>query len=111
MRRADRSVALLADDELGAPGDGIPIFVRRVRPFVDLGAVDEHHEVGVLLDRARLAQVGELRALVLRRALFRRARELRERHHRYIELLRERLERTRDETDLLLPALGVERPR
>ena len=33
--------------------------------LVVLVAVDEHHHVGVLLDRARFTQIGELRPLVL----------------------------------------------
>jgi hypothetical protein len=37
-------------------------------------AIDEHHHVGVLLDRARLAQVRQLRALVL--AVLHLARQL-----------------------------------
>ena len=52
----------------------IPCTSSRVG-LVDLFAVDEDDEVGVLLDRARLAQVGEDRALVLAR--LDRARELR----------------------------------
>src|SRR5688572_32707250 len=50
LDRADRAVALLADDHLGhATLGGVLV--------VDLVAVDERDEVGVLLDGARLAQV------------------------------------------------------
>src|SRR3954466_9313423 len=47
----DRAVALLADDHLGAPLR--LLLVGRV----DLIAVDEEDQVGILLDGARLAQV------------------------------------------------------
>ncbi len=90
-RRADRAVALLADDDLGHA-----LFLR-VR-VVDLVAVDEQDEVGILLDRARLAKVRHHRPLV--RPLLERAIELRERHHRHAQLLRQRLHRARDLGDL-----------
>ena len=94
---ADRTVALLADDDLGFALERVAVLVHR--PVVELLAVEEHDQVGVLLDGARLAQVGELRALVVARALLRRARELRQRDDRNAQLLRERLEPARDLTD------------
>ncbi len=48
-------------------------------------AIDEHHDVGVLLDRARFPKVGELRALVF--ALFDRTRQLGQRDDRDRQLL------------------------
>ena len=54
---ADRAVALLADDDLG------DALVLRLR-VVDLVAIDEQDHVGVLLDRARFAQVRHHRPLV-----------------------------------------------
>src|SRR5205085_3314507 len=54
---ADGAVALLADDDLG---DALLLGIL----VVDLVAVDEGHEVGVLLDRSRLAEVGELWTVV-----------------------------------------------
>src|SRR5690606_8189950 len=69
--------------------------------------VDEEDHVRVLLDRSGLAEVGELRALVLSAARLDTAVELRERHHRDLELLRQRLERAADLADLLLPALDL----
>ncbi len=83
---AGGAVALLADDDFGDAGD----LVHLVLPFLMLGgvgarllageviflAVDEEHHVGVLLDRAGFAQVGQLRALVV--AVFDLARKLRE---------------------------------
>jgi hypothetical protein len=54
---ARRTVALLADDQLGDAG---VLFVG----LVDVLAVNEEDDVRVLLERARLAQVRELRAMV-----------------------------------------------
>ena len=71
---------------------------------VVLVAVDEEDEVGVLLDRAGLAEVGEDRALVL--ALLDGARELGERDDRHVEVAGEHLQRARDLRDLLHPVLG-----
>ena len=66
-----------------------PLHLVVVR-LVDLLAEDEDDEVGVLLDRARFAQVGEDRPLVLAR--LDRARELREGDDRDRELLGQRLQ-------------------
>ena len=65
---------------------------------VDLVAIDQHDQVRVLLDGARLAQVGHHGLLVV--ALFDAAVELRQRDHRHLQLLGERLERARDLRDL-----------
>src|SRR5262249_12395824 len=65
---ADRTVALLGDDDLGDP------FLLGVL-VVDLIAIDERDEIGVLLDRTRLAKVGQLRT-VIAGALLRTARQL-----------------------------------
>src|SRR4051812_924426 len=56
---ADRPVALLADDDLG----GALGILRDIAVGVAilLLAIDEHDDVGVLLEGAGLAQVGELR--------------------------------------------------
>src|SRR5512138_769399 len=93
LTRADRPVALLGDDDLGLAVGALAALLPALQALVELvvvlavalrglGAlgvvlltVDEHDDVGVLLDRAGLAQVGELRALVL--ALLHGARELR----------------------------------
>src|SRR5688500_5369742 len=53
--RADRAVALLGDDDLG------DVLQVRVVLLVDAGPENHHDDVGVLLEGARLAQVGELR--------------------------------------------------
>ncbi len=61
---ARRPVALLADDDLGhALGLGLALAVDAVH----LLAEDEEHDVGVLLERAGLAQVGELRPMIAAR--------------------------------------------
>src|SRR5690242_12164614 len=69
-----RAVALLANDHLGLALERIAVLVRRT--VVELLAVQEHDQVGVLLDGARLAEVRQLRALVVARALLGCAREL-----------------------------------
>src|ERR1700681_4871624 len=51
---ADGTIALLADDEFGAA------FEVGIVLLVDLLAEDEHDDVGVLLDGAGLAKVGEV---------------------------------------------------
>ena len=70
-------------------------------------AVDEEHDVGVLLDRARFAQVRQLRPLVL--ALLDRAAQLRQADHRHVELLGELLQAAADLRDFL-DAVVVARP-
>src|ERR1043166_1286726 len=105
---ADRPVALLGDVDFGHVMHGVAAFqavrvaggefLRRlvvallglVALVVVLLAEDEHHHIGVLLDRARFTQIGQLRALVV--ALFHRARELGERQHRHTEFLGDGLE-------------------
>ena len=57
LRQAGRAGAVLGDDDVGYPlalGGGV----------VDLFAVDEHDDVGVLLDRTRFTKVGEHRAVI-----------------------------------------------
>ena len=71
--RTDRPGAVLGDDHLGRA------LVGRLR-VVHLVAVQEHHHVGVLLERAGLTQVGEHRALV--GARFQVSAELAERDDR-----------------------------
>ena len=72
-------------------------------------AIDEHDDVGILLDRPRFAKIGELRPLVL--AVLHGAGKLGEREHRNVELLRQRLEAARDLGNLLDPALVARVPR
>ena len=101
LHGAGRAVALLADDHLGDAVDllhlVLPLEVllgaglRLLVLEVVLLAIDEQHHVGVLLDRAGFAQVGELRALVV--AVLDLARELRQGHDRNVQLLGQRLQR------------------
>ena len=66
---ADGPVSVLGNDDID------DILIRRVR-FGAVFAIEEHHDVGVLFDGSRFAQVGEFRHLV--GARFDGARELRE---------------------------------
>src|SRR5882724_13264907 len=81
--RADRAVALLGDEDVGGVANLLAVFLPALDAFVELFdrlvlallrfgalvivllAIDEHDDVGVLLDRAGFSQVGELRPLVL----------------------------------------------
>src|SRR5262245_12155198 len=64
LHGAGRPVALLADDDLGDAFDAL-VGLGIDRPVVKLLPVDEAHDVRILLDGARLAQVGQLRPAVL----------------------------------------------
>ena len=98
---AGRAVALLADDDFGlavrplhAPpaistNSSVPSRGCLLLQIIFL-AEDEHHDVGVLLDRAGFAQVRQLRALVV--AAFDLTRQLRQRDDRHVQLLGQRLE-------------------
>src|SRR2546430_4359121 len=92
LHGAGGPVALLPDDQLR---DAFEAFAGLGvgGAVVELLAVDEADDVGVLLDGARLPEVGELGTPVLAAALLRGARQLRQRHHRHIQLLGERLDR------------------
>src|SRR5467141_447593 len=100
LHGARGAIALLADDDLRDAFDAL-VGLGVDRAIVELLPIDEADDVGVLLDRARLAEVGELRPPVLAAALLWRARQLRDGDDRHIELLRECLERARDVRDLL----------
>jgi hypothetical protein len=76
VQRAGGSVALLCDDQFGFR----PIFFRKIG-LVEIGAIDEHHHVGVLLDGARFAEVGKLRLTLF---AFGSARELAENDDRQL---------------------------
>ncbi len=81
--RAEGPVAVLGHDELRLPL-GCRVLV------VDLVAVDERDDVGVLLDRAALTQVRQLRSAV--GAVLGSPRQLRQRDDRNLELLGEDLQ-------------------
>ena len=72
--------------------------------LVVLFAVNEHHDVGVLLDGARFAQVAELRPVVARG--FDLAIELRQAQHRHVQLAGQPFQAARDAGDLLLPRIA-----
>src|SRR5437762_3411049 len=72
LQVAGRPLALLADEHFGDSLDDL-VGLRIDRPVVKLLPVNEQHNVGVLLDRAGLAQVRELRPAVLAAALLGRA--------------------------------------
>src|SRR3954462_12890949 len=94
---AKAAVAVLGDDEVGlARAVGVLVVV--------LVAVDEHDEVGVLLDLAGLTQVGEHRALV--GARLDATRQLRQRDDGDLELAREDLQAARDLADGLDAVVG-----
>src|SRR5829696_2053373 len=72
---------------------------------VELVAVQEHHHVGVLLEAAALPQVGQHRALV--GPLLQVPGQLRQRHHRALQLAGEDLEAPADLRHLHLAVLGL----
>src|SRR5205085_7339776 len=110
---ARRTMALLADNDFGLAVHelhlGLPLEMllgTHSRLFVlevILLAEHEQHDVGVLLDRTGLTQIGQLRALVI--AAFNLTRELRERQNRNIKLLSQRLEPSGDLGHFLHAAL------
>src|SRR5271166_3827481 len=104
--RSDRAMPLLCYNDLAYavnfPELLLPVLITlvefligfvgaadRLTRLVVFLAEDEHDHVGILLDRARFAQVSEHRPLVV--ALLDRTRQLRERKHWNIELLCQRL--------------------
>src|SRR5579864_808873 len=107
-----RSVALLRDNYLREPlsrgASLLPLLMLVVEflivftclrggfraPKIVFLTKDKHDDVGILLDRAGFAQIGQLRAFVL--ALLNRARQLRQGQHRHIELLGDSLEAAGD---------------
>src|SRR5579863_1374087 len=79
---AGRAVALLAHDHL--------YHAFLLARLVVLGPVQQKYRIGILLDGAGFAQVGQARAMVL--AIFRTAVNLGESDDRNLELTREKLE-------------------
>src|SRR5256885_3279359 len=74
LHGAGGPVALLPDDELRQALEAL-VGLGVGGAVVELLTIDEADHVGVLLDGARLPQVGELRPAVLAAALLRRARQ------------------------------------
>src|SRR5439155_8785696 len=94
-----RGVAELGQRRLEAEPDGPrrPVAVLREDQFglalllvIGVVAMDEHDDVAVLLERARFAEIGQLRALV--GARLRVPVQLRQRQDRDLELLRQELQ-------------------
>src|SRR4051812_22633572 len=104
LQVAGRPVALLTDEYFGDALDAL-VGLGIDRPVVELLSVDEQHDVGVLLDRARFAQVRELRPAMFAAALLGSAGELRKGHHGHVQLLGEGFERAGNVGNLLLPIL------
>src|SRR5690349_16809515 len=120
---ADRAVALLGDEHFRRAmhllEPRLPILIPQIVALIALFwaarrlaareiiflAEDEHHHVGVLLDRARFTQVGEHRPLVV--ALLDGARQLRERYNRDVQFLRQRFQAACDLGDFLDAVLGA----
>ena len=100
--RAGGPVALLADDQFGdALGLGRHLTLDRIHLF----AIDEHDDVGVLFQRARLTKVGQLRTVIA--AAFGGPAQLAERNDGDFEFLGENLQRSRDRRKLLLPVVEL----
>ena len=113
---AGRAVALFADDDLrlalhaftfGQPfGEFFPVRLRGLAHLVIIFLAEhEQHDVGILLDRARLAQVGKLRTFII--AAFDLARQLRQRQDRNVKILGERLEPRGNFRDFLHAAFAA----
>src|SRR5215469_8960985 len=60
---ADWTIALFGNNDL------CPALQFRIVLLVDFFTKDEHYEIGILLDRSRLAQVGKLRTMIATPAL------------------------------------------
>ena len=94
----DRTVTLLRDDDLR--------LMRMLRIFIIvLITIQEHHDIGILLDRTGLSQVGQHRTMI--RTLLYRSRQLGKGDNRTLHLSCNRLQGTGDLRDLLLTALAA----
>src|SRR5436190_21487795 len=100
LHHAGGAVALLADDDLGHPA-------VLLGGLVLLLAVDEHHDVRVLLQPAGFPKVRQLWPLL--GARLRRARELRQGEDGDRQLLGQPLQRAAHRRDLLLAVLRAAR--
>src|SRR5690606_37856769 len=109
LHSASRPVTLFADNDLGATMRSLAVclpFEVRLRAFlgflvleVVFLSIDEQHHIGVLLNGPGIAQVRELRALVL--AAFDLPRELAQGENRNLKLFSYALEFGRDFSNLL----------
>src|SRR5579875_2662952 len=93
---AGRAVPLFRDDDLGLPL-GLAVL------YIVVVAVDERHQIGVLLNRPGFAQIRQHRPFV--GAALHGAGELRERQHGHVKLPGQALQAARDLRDFLLAVL------
>src|SRR5271170_4588754 len=93
-----RTVALFSNNDLRPP------LQIRIILLVNLFAKNEHHQVSILLNRPRLAQIRKLRTMIAPTAL-RRSAQLRKRNHRHQQLLGQRLQPARNRRHFLRPVL------
>src|SRR5262245_39743083 len=103
----NRTVALLRHANRSDVGIGLRPLLFALRGEI---AMNEDHDVGILLDGAGLAQVGKLRHLVFLRAslaLLYLAAELRKRDHGHFQLTRKPLQRARNLRNFLLAVLDL----
>src|SRR5260221_12365218 len=89
LHDAGRPVALLADNQLG---DAFGVGRRLALVGIEILAIDEDHDVGILLEGTRFAQVRELWPVI--GPGLRRAAELRQHDDRDVQLLRQAFQRT-----------------
>ena len=96
---------MLSQNEFGHTCGRLTILV--LGHTVVLGTVDKCHDISVLLDCTRLTKVAQLRSFVTATKLGLTA-QLRQRNDWHVQLLGDRLQRTRDGRNLLLAvALGA----
>ena len=99
FNRAGRAVPLLSDDDFGL---SLQILViRLVIPAVILFTVNKHHNVGILFNGTRVAQIAQAGAVVFR--LFGLAVDLRQTEDRNVEIPCQSFQAARRFGDLLLP--------
>src|SRR5262245_47232457 len=92
---AGRTVTLLGDEDFQGA------FV--LAGFVELGTMQEHDSVGVLLNGSRFAKIGEARLVVL--PIFQTTIELSQRDDRYFQLAGKEFQSPRNLGHLLLPVV------
>ena len=73
---------------------GVLVGPVRIAAVVVVLAVEHHHNVGILFDRARFTEIAHARTMAF--ALFRRTIELRKTKHGQIQFTCHRLDATRD---------------
>ena len=92
----DRPVALLGQNQLGYSPQIFAV------AFINFLAKNEAHQVGVLLDRSRFAQIAQLRPMIALSRLG-RAAQLRQHQERASQFLRQKLHTARQLAHFLIP--------